>query len=477
MTIEMRSNVEVEYDLVWTWDFEALCDSPSPTFRAIPCSNADWSVMSPNRSTPPPDEWLRRYLDEYLTLEETAQIVGNITREGVRHRLRALGITPRSNAETYRLRELRDVAAHGDAIRDTFLRTRDVSETATTQELSTTVITRYLDREVPDWRVLTRVPRDVRKRFSREEMLASLREASIGDALPLTTKRYKEFYYQSRSENGHFHPGAQTIIMRFGSWNSAVSAAGLLANPQGGPPKEFAAADGVRALVECWRELGIPPSAAAYDSWQVGRPGMPSAATVRKLFDSWPSLQIRAWQIVNGVVLDQDDEDVSLPIHEQELLHEGYEQLVDYKRSDEGAVVSLPGVFDIGDYNALERAVRSHARIQNAIALAAQTRGLGTHSPAASGPAFDLALTSSDSQLYVVEVKSATSENLDMQMRLGLGQVLFYAHRLLEYSGKVVPVLAIELAPSTTWRNLLASLGVGLIVETSLETDLGQVTQ
>ena len=70
--------------------------------------------------------------------------------------------------------------------------------------------------------------------------------------------------------------------------------------------------------------------------------------------------------------------------------------------------------------------------------------------------------------MFVVEVKSATQENLELQLRIGLGQVLRYAHLLRLHAQWVTPVIAIELQPDEYWVELLAELGVGLLVSGSI---------
>ena len=56
-----------------------------------------------------------------------------------------------------------------------------------------------------------------------------------------------------------------------------------------------------------------------------------------------------------------------------------------------------------------------------------------------------------------------TSENEEKQLRLGLGQVLRYAHQIRGVE-EIVPVLVAERRPSdTSWEDLCAQLGVILI--------------
>ena len=62
----------------------------------------------------------------------------------------------------------------------------------------------------------------------------------------------------------------------------------------------------------------------------------------------------------------------------------------------------------------------------------------------------------------MAEVKSVTEENEDRQLRLGLGQVLYYGF-LLDWSGvtDVLPVLAVERPPTNEyWVELCKEHGV-----------------
>ena len=242
--------------------------------------------------------------------------------------------------------------------------------------------------------------------------------------------------------------------------------------------KEFDEAGAVGAVVECWRATGHPPTARQYDSWQRDRDGYPSAATVRKLTGSWNVLLVRAWQVVHGVALDQDDADVTVP----ESLRTGdtilgSETFVTYYAANEGTEISLRSDLVAAEYRALERAVRSHALIQNAVAEAATVAGLRVWSPAFAGPAFDVALSHGSEHVFVVEVKSAIVENLEFQLRIGLGQVLRYAHQLRSDAYTIVPVIAVELPPDDSWVSLLHQLGVGLLVSGSISADLAQLVE
>ena len=420
--------------------------------------------------------WIRLYLEEYWTLEQVGDSLG-ITKEAVRLRLKGIGIKPRSAGETAQLRDRREISLRGDEIRMSFLQTRDVAETARRIDVSEALVRRALGELVPDFEVLTRVPRNPSKKYSMDVLMGSLREAA--DTVPgiLTTNSYDSFVIAHPTlPDGRPRPSKQAMMLRFGFWREALLRAGLPANRHAGPEKEFDEAEAVAAVVECWRQTGGPPTAEGYDQWQRSHEGRPSMATVRKLTGNWNPLLIRAWQLVHGVVLDQDDEDVSVP---EPLLPDAAPPdatpFGPYHAANEGTEVSLRSDLVVAEYNALERAVRSHAQIQNAVADAAAAVGLEPWSPSAGAPAFDIALSSDHGRVFVVEVKSATSENLELQLRIGLGQVLRYAHQLRSHAKEVVPVIAIELPPDQSWVELLTELGVGLLVDGSISSDLARL--
>ena len=112
----------------------------------------------------------------------------------------------------------------------------------------------------------------------------------------------------------------------------------------------------------------------------------------------------------------------------------------------------------------IERGLRGHAETVNAcidFLLAAQIAPRKTKS---GEPHYDLAWDHAG-KIYVAEVKSLTHTNEEVQLRLGLGQVLRYRHQLASlYDRAVVPVLITERQPSdSSWNSLCASLGVVLL--------------
>ncbi|MDJ0412084.1 hypothetical protein [Rhodococcoides fascians] len=422
--------------------------------------------------------WAQRYIDEFLTLDEVGQLE-NITREGVRQRLKTLGIKPRTLKETGQLRERAELLKRGAEIRSVFLATRSPERTAEELAIRPTWVRRYLDENIPNFEVLSRVPRNVAKRYTDEELFESLRLASAEGASNLTATGYDSYVQaNTKLDDGRLRPGKQTMWLRFGSWRAALDAAGLPSNPHSGPAKDFDEVNAVRAVVECWRTTGSPPTADGYDRWQRGKEGYPSTATVRKLTGSWNTLLVRCWQVVYGIQLDQEDEDaaVPLPLLNKNQLNYSLGELVEYRTADEGLEISLGSDQNLQTYEALERAVRSHARIQNSVAASGIEFGLHAWSPVTGGTQFDLALTDSLDVTYVVEVKSATLLNIEFQLRIALGQVLFYAHEMSRSGRSAVPIIAIELEPSASWLELLESMHVGLIVEGRIDEDLRSIT-
>ena len=143
----------------------------------------------------------------------------------------------------------------------------------------------------------------------------------------------------------------------------------------------------------------------------------------------------------------------------------GYELGHQYVQADEDAATSTREPFSI-DPNLVDRGLRGHARTQNALAAFV---GGAVRTPTTDEPQYDLAWRESE-VLYVAEVKSLTVANEERQLRLGLGQVLRYAHLLAERAINVQPVLAVERRPSdASWTELCNRLGVRLVWPPSFE--------
>jgi hypothetical protein len=138
----------------------------------------------------------------------------------------------------------------------------------------------------------------------------------------------------------------------------------------------------------------------------------------------------------------------------------------EYRRADEAASVAERDAFSI-DPSLVERGVRGHARTQNQVADFLVGLGIIPRSPSVLEPNFDIAWQALERH-YVAEVKSLTHQNEEKQLRLGLGQVLRFAHAMRALNA--CPVLIVERSPrDTTWIELCSSLGVIMIWPEMLE--------
>jgi len=146
------------------------------------------------------------------------------------------------------------------------------------------------------------------------------------------------------------------------------------------------------------------------------------------------------------------------PLGDKGIVH--FEQEEEYRRADETASVAERDAFSI-DPSLVERGVRGHATTQNQMADFLLGLGITPRSPSAMEPNFDIAWEALD-QYYVAEVKSLTHQNEEKQLRLGLGQVLRYAHAMRSLNA--CPVLIVERKPrDASWIDLCSSLGVIMV--------------
>ena len=115
------------------------------------------------------------------------------------------------------------------------------------------------------------------------------------------------------------------------------------------------------------------------------------------------------------------------------------------------------------DPNVVDRGLKGHKRTQNLLAQHLREEGHSPRRAAAGEPQFDLAWEAED-VIYVAEIKSRTDSNEERQLRLGLGQVLRYAHQLSVKGKMVRPVLVLEHEPQDHgWYELCKAHGVALL--------------
>lgn len=425
-------------------------------------------VVSDAKGTPPTtplEPWLDAYLNQGADLRQAGE-VGGISHQEVSNRLHKLGIPVRTLAETNAFRLKLAVAKHGDAIRDTFFETRDVAVTAAYVDVTKNVVLTYLDSNVPDYQVLARAPRSGVKNYTSDELIESLKEASPSVAGNLSHEAYRRFVEGSPTlSDGRPRPGPQAMHLRFGTWNGALEAAGLPANPKAGPPKKYD--DPVvllQSVVLCWQDLGHPPTVKEYDHWQRVKSGHPSPAIALRRLQSWNTALVRAWQVVHGIRLDPDDADAAIPPG----LAQPWPEFVPYSPADEEAVLQAAVAEAKSRIPALEKAIRNHAQLQNLLADILKEKGCKPLSPGQTGAKFDLAFEDHDGALVVAEIKSCTEANLEGQLRLGVGQLLRYAHQLRQNHARVRPVLVTQLEPPADWKSLLSELGVVAVHQPTL---------
>ena len=134
----------------------------------------------------------------------------------------------------------------------------------------------------------------------------------------------------------------------------------------------------------------------------------------------------------------------------------------DYTKDDEDSV-PRPAAPGAADPDLVGRGIRAHKHTRNALAEHLIALGLRPLDPTRLDPPFDLAWRQGG-VLYVAEVKSLTRENEEHQLRLGLGQLLYYCHLLRKRGEQVIPVLVPELQPrDPEWTELCTMLDICLV--------------
>lgn len=135
---------------------------------------------------------------------------------------------------------------------------------------------------------------------------------------------------------------------------------------------------------------------------------------------------------------------------------------VEYVPADEQAAQPDRDPFPV-DPAVVERGMRSHAKLQNAVAAHAASQGFAVRTPKANNPPWDV-LWVDGPTVWFAEVKSLTAKNEERQLRLGLGQLLRYRHRLRTAAIDARAVLMAEHQPTDPeWQALCDELGITLV--------------
>ena len=113
------------------------------------------------------------------------------------------------------------------------------------------------------------------------------------------------------------------------------------------------------------------------------------------------------------------------------------------------------------DPDIVDRGNQGHASTQDALATFLRQIGIEPRGPdTPREPDFDVGWEHGEAT-YVAEVKSITSGNEEHQLRLGLGQVLWYRHSLAAEGRTLIAVLVPEREPSDPgWIELCRAVGV-----------------
>ncbi|GAB2809079.1 hypothetical protein GCM10027073_47280 [Streptomyces chlorus] len=116
------------------------------------------------------------------------------------------------------------------------------------------------------------------------------------------------------------------------------------------------------------------------------------------------------------------------------------------------------------DLSHLDKATSAHEATVSALLVHLSGRGVEVRTHAPGAPAFD-AGWSRGTDVFIAGVKSLTGAREDQQIRLGIGQVLDYAHQLrTAHPGRRLhPVLVLEKRPvDPRWSSLARSAGIRL---------------
>lgn len=248
----------------------------------------------PQRKRRLPDKRVQRMAALYsqgATLEEIGREF-SLTRERVRQIMRRDGYDPGTlKAGSARARRGRAVAAHETEVRAHLAVGQSPQAVASSLGLSLSLVRSIdlLTSQYAETRRLSR-SRTVVVKYTDDEVLDCLHVASSDLGGVLTASEYGEFSADRTLHDGRPWPGNQTAQLRFGTWRSALEAAGLESNPSSPilGRQSFSDAHCIDALIEVRRLNGSWPTARGYEAYAEKLDGLlPSAATIRHRFGGW----------------------------------------------------------------------------------------------------------------------------------------------------------------------------------------------
>lgn len=231
-------------------------------------------------------ERARRMYELYAngaTLETVGQRYG-VTRERVRQIFRDADLPTISLAE----RRRRESEQRGGEIVAKFRELRDRRGVADALCLPKAAVDDVLRQRLPAAEMRKRPRYD--KKYSNDELIAMLREASEALGGVLTKEDFECYACGKTLGDGRAWPTGQTHMHRFGGWRKSLEAAGLRANPSSAIAGQTLFNEGqcVDALRHLARELGKAPTVAEYDNHARETHGaLPSVATIRNRCGRW----------------------------------------------------------------------------------------------------------------------------------------------------------------------------------------------
>lgn len=393
------------------------------------------------------------YLEGYRQTE-VAKRVG-VSRERIRQYLDNREIATRTLAEQHECDYQLAIRGREGAIEATFWEVRDPSGVEQRTGIKSRFVERLMNDLWPDVGVFRAIDWGIAQVFSDEDLLKALRDAAAAPGMPspMTVTDYDTWAGAAPDR-----PARPTIMWRLGGWRAALLAAGLPANVPHRKPGEFTAEVCVEAMARCWRQTGTAPSMAEYGSWQKDHAGEPGADMVRARLQTWTGAKLAAYSSVHGKYPPIGPRHSRTPTQPTHPVSPSVGRA--YRPRDVEHWHSPDAVFTV-DPTVIERGVHSHFDLESQLADHALERGLIPISPTDSDPQFDVAWRTCGG-LTVVEVKSATSNNLESQVRIGLGQILGYAEHLRNRGERVQPALLIELPPDPIWAQVVSRVGVRL---------------
>lgn len=207
-----------------------------------------------------------------------------VTKERVRQIFAAAGLPKISLAE----RRRRVYEHRSDEVVERFRELQDERAVAEALCVPMSAVREILRKRLPPGAL--RRPTKHTNRYSDDELIEMLQDASRAVGGVLAKADFEAYGSGLVTADGRPWPTGQTPMKRFGSWNKALEAAGLRANPSSPIAGQilFDEAQCIDALRHVARELGESPTAAAYDEYAKKTNGaLPSQATVRNRCGRW----------------------------------------------------------------------------------------------------------------------------------------------------------------------------------------------